>query len=211
MIENSARISAPLSFVEHTEKSALSVLKFIIGKDMVYTKNIDSNVIFKVQKITLIGDGEEIVLSGNETTRKVYCQLSLLFKIEDEKEICLDTSLPKKCNDTLLKYLLNGRPSPKYCCVDFLMDTVGRYSDLTVNHIVGHWIEQEYEETSLNTGDGIVIYNEVKKPVHFAIYLCNCIYLSLFGSSGPLIATTLNEMKTGFGGVTAYKFTPIEK
>lgn len=209
--ENSTRKSEPLSLVDRTETSALSVLKFIVSEDIEYARNNDSNVIFKLRKITLIDDGEEIVLGRNKTIQKVYDQLNMLFQIESKKEIRLDPSMPKKCNDALLKLLLNGRPSPKYCCVDFFMDTVGLYSNLTVNNIVGKWEAQKFEETSLNTGDGIIIYNEVEKPVHLAIYLTNGIYLSLFGASGPLIATTLNEMKTGFGGVDAYRLTLVEK
>jgi ABC-type thiamine transport system ATPase subunit len=46
-----------------------------------------------------------------------------------------------------------------------------------------------------------------KPNVHFAVYLTHGIYLSLFGSTGSIIASTLQEMKKGFSTPHAAKLT----
>ncbi len=184
------------ALVNRTEKSALSVLKLIISEEIVKAKNMDSNVIFEIRKINF-SDGKT-----DQPIRKFYDQFQVI-QIENEEEIFL--KMPKKCDEAILKFLLNDRPSPTYCCVDFWMDTVGLYSNRTVNHVIGKWKAKELDESLLSSGEPIVIHNKVQEPVHFAVYLTNGIYLSVFGISGWLIATTLDQMKIGFNGVTAYK------
>lgn len=205
-------MNKPEEIIERTETAALPALKFIVSEEIQYAKNHSADSIFKIRTITIIGDEEEILLDAPKTTQKVYNQLDILFQNKNKEEICLNSTMPEKCNNALLKFLLNGRPSPKYCCVDFFMDSFGLYSDLKVNKIdLKKWEIQDLDEASLCTGDGIIIFNEVLKPVHFAIYLTNGIYLSLFGRKGPLIATNLDEMKTGFCGISAYRLNLKEK
>lgn len=203
---NSDWLSKFKEITKRTEIAALSDLKFIISEDTLCGKNDNSNSIFELRKITLIGDGEETVLTTNTTTKKNYNRLSILLQNREGKEFPINPQLSEKCNNVMLKLLFNGRPDPKYCCFDFFMDSVGLYSNRNVNQFdLNKWEMQNVDEASLNTGDGIIIFDEVQKPVHVAIYLTNGIYVSLFGSTGPLIVTDLNEMKTAFNGMSTYR------
>ncbi|MBP9757179.1 MAG: hypothetical protein KBD06_01105 [Candidatus Pacebacteria bacterium] len=67
-------------------------------------------------------------------------------------------------------------------------------------------------ETVLHPGDTVITVDGDGKTVvrgqdikHFAIYLGDGLYISKFGTVGPLIVTTLEEMKKGFGDPKARK------
>ena len=68
------------------------------------------------------------------------------------------------------------------------------------------------DEASLKSGDTVFIA-ELPDPTeysatHFAVYLNDGLYLSKFGNTGPLIASSLPEMKKGFGGDHTFQIVP---
>jgi hypothetical protein len=59
------------------------------------------------------------------------------------------------------------------------------------------WDENEYKENKLNTGDVIAmkLYDEC---VHFAIYLCNGLYISKLGGNGSVVVTNIKQLEIAY-------------
>ncbi|HEV7736655.1 MAG TPA: hypothetical protein VGO47_04690, partial [Chlamydiales bacterium] len=193
--------SASLNLTERTYPLSLKV---IIGPNTGTGLNTDSGATYKTHLVSIKQEIKKTTVCKKITNQKSEDQLNILFQPDGSNGIHVK-QLSNTCKDAIFKFLRNGRPAPKYCCIDFFIDTIGHYSNQSVNCWNGVWEVHTLHEASLDTGEGIVIYNAEDKPVHFAIYLTNGVYLSLFGTNGPLIIANLDEMKIAFGGATAYK------
>lgn len=71
------------------------------------------------------------------------------------------------------------------------------------------WVVEKLDVSSLKIGDTIIIGRDRQTLTHFAIYIGEGLYLSKFGSSGPLIVTDIPAMKIGFGGDEVFKTASI--
>lgn len=91
-----------------------------------------------------------------------------------------------------------------------------------IPHARGVFDPDKWNVTRLEKEDGLMPTDTIcishdptieygrSRITHFAIFLGNGLYLSKFGTSGRLIATTLEEMKKGFGGDFVFLVTPKE-
>jgi hypothetical protein len=129
----------------------------------------------------------------------------LLSENYNEEELQLSETFKKAISN----FELNGKPHPYYCCIDFCMDTNGFYEDRHVNWVKGIWGVGPLDESTLSTGESIVIYNS-SNPIHFAVYLRDGIYLSLFGKDRGLQAANLDDMMSIYNGDVAYKLTLLK-
>lgn len=111
--------------------------------------------------------------------------------------------LPAEMNLYLIDFLKRFKSDkmilPKYCCTHFAYEmTYGIYETkkMTEENLLIMPLTQFFNEEELISGDIVYLFkNEDKSSFHFAIYLGHGSYLSLFGISGPLCITKMNELK----------------
>lgn len=170
---------------------------------------VNTNVLFKTHRIFLVDDKEKLeITTPHLPIYKVYSQVNII--IQSNGSITdITNSLPENYKNAIYNVVLNRRLFPsEYCCIDFAKDALGIYSEETINES-GDWDVSEFEEKSLNPGDAIVITGANQELLHYAIYLTNGIYLSIFGSVSPITASNLEETMKAYNGVNAYKKNSI--
>lgn len=121
------------------------------------------------------------------------------FKFKDKSS----TTLPTQMNTHLLGFLQRHNPGAKtkYSCMHFLYEILnGR--EMTKGTQDENCVDCKYiKEDDLVAGDPVVLYND-KNQYHFAIFIANGHYLSMYGASneqsGPVLIATLNEMHKHF-------------
>jgi hypothetical protein len=117
--------------------------------------------------------------------------------------------LPPEMDSRLIAYLKAGAaPSSPFDCNCFAHYMNGKtYVFGTFNN--SEWqVEELSSERNLVPGNTILIGHNRANITHLAIFLRGGFYLSKFGGTGPLIITTLDEMKKGFGGDLVFVAKP---
>lgn len=148
---------------------------------------------------------QKSVDTGQEKNASCQIKVILLSENYHEEEVQVSETFKK-----VISHLeLNGKPHPYYCCIDFFMDTHGFYENHHVNWVKGIWGVGPLDESTLITGESIVIYNS-SNPAHFAVHLRDGIYLSLYGKDRGLQAANLDEMMNVYNGDIAYKLTLLK-
>ncbi|KGP62472.1 hypothetical protein EP47_14500 [Legionella norrlandica] len=114
----------------------------------------------------------------------------------------------------LLRFLMLLRPAKDkynfYSCIDFVNELGygrGIIPSATVNIHSGDGSKKNPE---FHLNEFAAITDKEGKYVHFALSLGEDKFLSLFGSVGPLMVTSMNEMMKLFGGNACYKISPGE-
>ena len=188
------------------------ILKLLIIKKLTLQMNMTFGPVCQTYLVVAIGDDEYKILHSQDPLQKKYNQLHIIYQIEDSKGIHVEDTLSEQCKKTILDFASKGRPIKDYCCTDFLTDSYGLYSDQRVNHISSSsWRLDPLDEAALAPGDGITILDKDKTLAHYAIYLIDGVYLSVFGKEGPLVAATLDEMMEAYNGEDVAKITKIDQ
>ncbi|OGT37490.1 MAG: hypothetical protein A3F11_02410 [Gammaproteobacteria bacterium RIFCSPHIGHO2_12_FULL_37_14] len=141
-----------------------------------------------------------------ESTNK-NTQVNFYF-YEDKTSI----TLPSEMTANLVGFFKNYKPEskPDYCCINFAYELAyGRdvvKEDNSLDYFQLH-DAQPFCEEQLIPGDIVFLYKDPPTylPFHFAIYISHQSYLSLFGTIGPMIISTLDDMKYGFQVDTCVK------
>lgn len=109
--------------------------------------------------------------------------------------------LPEKMNKNLIHFFKQYKPKdvPLYCCHDFAYEIKYARENIRVEH---HSSESRFDRIEAPVaGDLIVLFQKEPTatgevvPIHSAIYIGHDLCLSLSGVKGPLIVTTLSEIK----------------
>lgn len=181
-------------------------------KDLIYDENGNSS---EYHKLYLMINGAKMEMSEDLQKRIPVFKIpfdarkgvNLSMKM-DHFEKNLHKDLSQIFQSAILNFISKGGAFPEYCCFDFFFNAHGFYSDGSSWFAPGRWQYKQLNETLLKSGDGIVVYDKNLKWVHSAIYLVNRLYLSVFGSGGPLIVADLDEMKKIFNGYHACEMVP---
>ena len=178
------------------------------------TKNNSNGVVFPVRDITVGRSRREGTLS--------YYQLSdlsntgpLTISIGNVAGI-EDAGLPQDMLIRMAQYIrqkhiipMMGRP---FDCLSFAHYANGiRYQYPIFDP--ERWIISKLDSADVLKAGDTIFLSESTNPenyrvTHFAIYIGHALFISKFGSSGPLIATGLPEMQQCFGGEHIFQSQP---
>jgi NlpC/P60 family protein len=120
--------------------------------------------------------------------------------ISTSQALSSPVNLPEQLNKNLMKFLEQGRPASPYLftChqfIDFLFDKYNISNERSVSK--KNWNFIQFEQNKLITGT-VVLLSKNGLTKHSALYLGHDQYISLFGSTGPIIINNLQELKTLF-------------
>lgn len=146
-------------------------------------------------------------------------KIQIFFKSESFIHL---VNMPEKVNRNLLRFFVyNKNRPPSFCCVDFVTFIFGMYAENEVNKFQRkNWNFYRFQKKYLFEGDAICLGRKnSKRPncllpgkiLHFALYIGNGLYLSVFGNNGPLKAATLNAMKTLYNANEVHQMYPKQK
>lgn len=125
---------------------------------------------------------------------------------QNDEKIILDLS--EQCKKVIFEVSTGNNRQANYNCVDFIMDSVGRYDEKKPNELRGPWKKEPLIEATLFPGDIIALCDDKNEYIHFAIYAENGIYLSKLGVEYEgILPFTLKSMMKGYGATIAYKIT----
>jgi hypothetical protein len=122
---------------------------------------------------------------------------------QNNEEIILDLS--DQCKKVIFEVSTGNNRPDNYNCVDFVMDSIGRYDEKKFNEL--SLIKREkLIEATLFPGDIIALCDDEDEYLHFALYAENGIYLSKLGVEYEgVLPFTLKSMMKGYGAKYAYK------
>lgn len=193
--------------------------KLVIDKQIdAIATNSDSKVDFKVRDIymsrNLLNKGYalyRITDLSNTVGIEIY--------LKDGKNFN-KVSLPTTMTEYIAQFVKEmHKKRSDYDCGAFVHAAFGLTSDKSRDRSksvinMSDWELSSYSPNKITPGDAILIKNVSKKYKdiehtnrHYAIYLGDGLFLSKFGTSGTLIACTIDEMKSGFDGNDVYKMT----
>ena len=168
-------------------------------------ENVDIHEFFKTYQVFLKHNNSSTPLYQHNQIKNVS-DLNVLLKNAFSKQKITLPYIVKQNLLTLLKKP-NLRLFPTFCCVDFINFLFGQLEEKNT-FSVPCWDIYEISSTSdLTLGDAIYL-SKGNQITHFALYISDNVYLSLFGTNGPLIITSLGEIKKGFDGNSVYKISP---
>ncbi|MDA8792641.1 hypothetical protein N9N67_05310 [Bacteriovoracaceae bacterium] len=128
-------------------------------------------------------------------------------------------NLPEPINSNLIDYF-KGLPKKKsYDCNAFAHHLNGveyekdnfdyeKWNITLISDNINAFINSDRE---FKIGDTIILANSYEDFTHAAVYISNGVYISKFADVGPIIFTTLDEMKNGFGGNQIYLISPVQE
>lgn len=139
----------------------------------------------------------------NHETKSIFFEANERYQIELFFRTNNTTiKLPENFRINLLNFIQSYKPTwnPDYCCVNFVYEMeYGRESTPCYNSAqYFHYYQSSpdsFSEDILSCGDVVHLYDDEYKMNHYAIYLDQQYYISLIGSSGPLLISTLDQIK----------------
>ena len=191
------------------------LIRLVVHKQTFVGTNRSNNVVFPIRGVTVeLHSGSpnrilfSIYLSGlNHETSTHFKALDKKTKVQIFfEQDNVTTTLPDEMSGYFVNFLKHYRPKGKqnYCCINFAYEMLyGRGVIKNDNAIDDFNVSPSdlFSEEKLNCGDIVYLHNDndSNKNVHYAIYIGQNEYLSLFGTTGPLMITSLDAMKKGFG------------
>jgi hypothetical protein len=191
-------------------------VKVTINAEEIDLINIDNNVVFHgMDTDVTIHRSDDVIksmklLDLDHETKNFFDRVNEEYRIEFY--FChnkVTTTLPNEISSNLIKFLKLYRPNPNgnYCCINFAYEMTYGRGNIKYDNDTSYFNElssSEFSENKLVPGDIVHLYN-AKEPItkfHYAIYIGQSYYLSLFGITGHLIITPLEEVKRGFNADT---------
>lgn len=172
-------------------------------------KNTNSGASFPTRLVKLQAEAHELFL---HELKPIFLapNADVTFSITLPDGKSSEVNLPREMNERLVSYLINGgEPTSPFDCNCFAHYFNG------VEYVFGTFRSELWSinplssESDLAVGDTIIIGYSLNRITHLAIFIGNGLYLSKFGSNGPLIVSDLNAMKIGFGGKKAFSARPL--
>lgn len=137
--------------------------------------------------------------------------ISITLREKDEEK---EVELPEDMLQRMASYLAEKNSTNgngKFDCASFAHAVNGVPYEYT-KYDPSKWNQSNFSSNDMSAGDTIAIVDTeapyANQYTHFVIYLGDGLYISKFGSSGPLIVSDVDEMKKGFHGDTVYKLEP---
>lgn len=195
------------------QKKESKYIKLTVHERAFTATNLENNLVFPIRGVTVELRSD----SPSEILFSIYlCQLNhesaTHFKELDKKtkvqiffeQDNVTTTLPDEMSSNFVNFLKHYKPknNPIYCCINFAYEMLygrGVIKNDNSPDDFNESLRDLFSEEKLNCGDIVYLYDASKSYVHYAIYIGQNEYLSLFGRSGPLIITSLDAMKKGFG------------
>lgn len=113
--------------------------------------------------------------------------------------------LPDELGIHLINFLILYKPKhiASYCCINFAYEMAYGRDIIKYDNFIDNFFNEKpdslFNEEKLNIGDIVHLYKKIfgcfNMNHHYAIYLGQGYYLSLFGRVGSLAVTTLDAMK----------------
>lgn len=143
------------------------------------------------------------LLELNHETKQLFSSVNEQYKIEISfRKDNVTIALPDHINTNLVNFIKLYKPvwNPNYCCVNFVYEMeYGSRSVASLNDpLYFHYYQSSpdtFSEDTLSCGDAVHLYDTEYKVNHFAIYLDKKYYISLIGTGGPLLISTLDQLK----------------
>ena len=136
---------AQVNTTNNTYKTDCKILKLVITKELLFVKRINHQSFHTVHAAVITtGKDQEHFLHEFQKKNSCYKPVSKTYEILEIFLETLDINTqttkliplpPLKNQKKILYFLQNGRPNPKYCCVDFAMDIFDQYSIEKTNSI----------------------------------------------------------------------------
>lgn len=187
--------------------------KLLIEKDeVIFGTNTDSGQSFELRNMSLGRrriDGKFSYYGLRDLSNTENVEI-LVRESDDVRKIGLPNNMLKR----LAEYLANEKDLSdfNFDCSAFahLLNEVPHEFEGFNSYL---WnLEELDSEENLAIGDTIllskILTQSASEPKHFAIYIGDGLYISKFGQSSRLIASTLEEMKKGFDADLAHKASP---
>ncbi|MBA3535912.1 MAG: hypothetical protein H0T84_04790 [Tatlockia sp.] len=196
------------------------LLQITIDEDKVTEEHVRFNNFFNHvgwQQVPLV-----VLYQLDNLTEKLFATRDQQYKFEflfDKTNISI--IIPDEMNHKLLSFLRHYKPriNYAYCCIHFAYElSYGRGIIPDIDEGFGYYFKDSQEpldETTLLSGDIIHLYNADKdinrfaQDNHWAVYIGQGYYLSLFGNAGFLYLTNLEAMNISFNLDKAVKATVI--
>lgn len=127
----------------------------------------------------------------------------LILRIEGTEGGDLAPLLKPSTKNAILNYLMRGRPTAGYCCVDFFNDCLGLYVEGATNAFYSNLFDRTRidDPHSVKTADMVQLLDPAGNPKHFAVCLQGDLYLSVIGHSGNMEVMSLEDMMRLYGCV----------
>lgn len=153
------------------------------------------------------------LLELNHGTTRLFSSVNEQYKIEISfRKDNVTITLPDHINTNLVNFIKLYKPvwNPNYCCINFAFEMeYGSRSVASLNDpLYFHYYQSSpdtFSEDTLSCGDAVHLYDTGYAVNHFAIYLDKKYYISLIGTGGPLLISTLDQLKF------IYKSTHVSK
>ena len=191
------------------------VTKLIIEKENIIAGSATDNLKLNIKSLSINrGQTENPINYYKLSNLSRTSSIQVLMRAEQGlKDMCL----PPQILDNIAKFIRENSKNKKeeFDCVSF----VHFVNDMPYER--GHFnplywdISFLSDDNNLKSGDTIFIASpqnpanfNAKEITHFAIYLGDELYLSKGGSAGPMIVTTLEEMKHGYKGMYPFIAKP---
>lgn len=166
---------------------------------------------------------EAVIRSENQTLRLDELNNNKLLNLSKQKKITLkfknlisntEIVLPKDMSNNLIAYMSGGRRKDSDC-QDFVNDLFFGCGTQALHTLKMDYVQLS-ENPKLKAGQAILLSDSLKNEqgkitagnFHYAIFLCDDLYISVFGS-GSIYITTLEQLKLCFRVATTYHITPI--
>ncbi len=142
------------------------------------------------------------------------CDVDVSFYFEKSKKTI---KLPKQMNINLITFLSQGVPSekPEYCCIQFMYELLYKRgfikNDANLTSLILH---DSYSEEKSYPGTAVYLYKKLLNEFtndHFAIYIGENYYISMFGKSGLIAISDLDAMKKCFDASECVEVSEIPK
>lgn len=171
--------------------------------------NASTGAKFEIQITRIRTRGKEIYLHSLEPLN-LFDHARLYFFVTESEGHRKRVILPPEMNSRIIAYLkAGGAPSVPFDCNCFAHFMNGKEYEFN-RFSYSEWQIEEYSsEKNLVPGSTILIGHDRTNITHLAIFLGSGFYLSKFGTCGPLIVTTLDQMKKGFGGNVVFVARPV--
>ncbi len=188
------------------------ITKLIIEKDTnLNAENTDSKQTFAIKGMSVLrgdsnrGGYDYYKLKDLSQTRAI----SVTLREKDEEK---DVELPEDMLQNMANYLANkNNITGHFDCASFAHAANGIPYE-SPKYDPSNWVQSDFDG-NINPGETIIMEDKNKPNLfnHFAIYLGDGLYISKFGSSGPLIVSDVDGMRKGFGSDKVFKLKPAQK
>lgn len=190
-------------------------VKLTVNGNELDAKNLSTNVVFPIMDstVTIVSNNRKETSSIklheiNHSTAKFFDpvteEYSVVIFFSNSKAA---TKLPAEMSLNIINFLKLYKPmsNSNYCCINFAYEMAYGRGKIAKDNDTSNFDElsnSTFSEAKLAPGSIVHLFDTSKTNHHYAISIGQNYYLSLFGTKGPLIVTTLDAVKKGFSADT---------